>query len=116
MIMKKLFPLIAAVSILGLQACGAGVSKSALEETIAAGIAQTQTMESGLEKGVNATLTAMGKAGAQETPSKATATLATVSLTSAPSTATSTSGPVTVTVSTDTWCNKGPGSVYDHVF
>ncbi len=111
MIMKKLFPLIAAVSVLGLQACGVGVSESALEKTIAAGIAQTQTMQSGLEKGVNATLTALGKAGAQETPP-----LATANLTSAPSTGTPAQGIVTVSVSVNTWCSKGPGSIYDKVF
>jgi hypothetical protein len=116
MIWKKLIPLFTALSILGLQACGAGVSKTDLEETIAGGIAQTQTMQSGMEQGVNATLTAMGKGGAQETPSKSTGTLATATLASATPMVTPTSGPVTVTVSADTWCSKGPGTVYEKVF
>jgi hypothetical protein len=111
MIWKKLIPLITALSVLALQACGAGVSKSALEETIAAGIAQTQTMESGLEKGVNATLTALAKGAGPAGPDTPTATLA-----QALTTQTYTPGNVTVSVSVDTWCSKGPGLIYDKVF
>jgi hypothetical protein len=108
---KRFSYCLAALLALGLSACGAGVSESALEKTIAAGIAQTQTMQSGMENGVEATLTALAAENAQAASPNASATLS-----QAAPIVTTTTGNVSVTVSVNTWCNKGPGSVYDRVF
>jgi hypothetical protein len=113
---KRIVPLLAAVSILGLAACGGNVTVTPSEGAIQTAIAQTDTSEKKMEMALNATLTAMGKGGAQETPSLAAAILATETLTSAPPTVTPAPGPVTVSVSVDTWCSKGPALIYDKVF
>jgi len=111
MVRKNLIPLLAAVLILGLSACGGQASVTPSEGAIQTAIAQTDTAQKVLENAVNATLTAMGKASAQETPPPATE-----DLTSAPSTGTPAQGIVTVGVSANTWCSKGPDLVYDKVF
>jgi hypothetical protein len=116
MIWKRIIPLIAAVSILGLAACGGDGAATPSEGVIQTAIAQTDTAQKNMEIALNATLTAMGKGAAQETLSPAMETLATATLTSAPPTVTPTSGPVMVSVSADTWCSKGPALIYDKVF
>jgi hypothetical protein len=105
--LKKPVLFLAAALILGLSACGGTPSEGAIQTAIA----QTSVADEKIENAVNATLTAVGKGGGQETPPPATA-----DFTSAPSTGTPTQGIVTVGVSANTWCSKGPGLVYDKVF
>jgi hypothetical protein len=110
MIWKKFIPLIAAVSILGLSACGRQAYGTPSEGAIQTAIAQTDIAKKGLENAVNATLTALSKGVAPTgQPSSATVSLTqgTVNLTP---------GIVTVSVSANTWCMTGPDVIYDKVF
>ena len=78
---KKPVFFLAAALILGLSACGGTPSEGAIQTAIA----QTSIADEKIENAVNATLTALGKAGALETLPPATA-----DFTSATSTGTST--------------------------
>jgi hypothetical protein len=109
MIWKKFIPLIAAVSILGLSACGGKSPATPSEGAIQTAIAQTDTEEKKMEKAVNATLTALGKGGAPAADANTTFTP------QAPTIST-TSGIITVSVSANTWCMTGPDVIYDKVF
>lgn len=106
---KKPVLFLAIVLILGLSACG---RQTPPEGVIQTAIAQTDTAEKKMENAVNATLTAIGKGGAQETPSLAVGTLTPTYTVTIGSTA---SGIVTVSVSVNTWCTKGPDTIYDKV-
>jgi hypothetical protein len=104
---KKHALFLAAALILGFSACAPS------EGAIQTAIAQTQTDQKKLENAVNATLTALDDQDAQATQQPWAGTLTptfTVTVGSM------TPGIVTVSVSTNTWCNKGPGSIYDKVF
>ncbi len=104
---KKPVFFLAAALILGLSACGGTPSEGAIQTAIA----QTDAARQSIEIAVNATLTALGKPGPQETPP-----LTMEDPASAPLSGTPTQGIVTVGVSANTWCSKGPGLVYDKVF
>ena len=109
MVWKKFIPLLAAVSILGLSACGRQAPATPSEGAIQTAIAQTDTEEKKMEKAVNATLTALGKGGAPAADANTTFTP------QAPTIST-TSGIITVSVSANTWCMTGPDVIYDKVF
>ncbi len=102
---KKPALFLAAALILGFTACAPS------EGAIQTAIAQTQTDQKKLEIAVNATLTAMSKPSEQQMQQPGTDTP-----TPGTPTVSATQGIVTVSVSTNTWCNKGPGSIYDKVF
>jgi hypothetical protein len=113
MIWRKFVPLIVAVSILGLAACGGQAPGTPSEGAIQTAIAQTDTAKKGLENAVNATLTALanGATPAGQSPGPEISLTPTV----AP-TYTATSSSVTMTAGQDLSCVKGPKwNLYDFV-